>query len=102
MRARLTTQDQNDSAPYTKSQLDTLTRGRTRVRIPIGIQADGTLKGYGFNTQTCRDWEMIPVVHVKAQGSNPLYPLGYKDFILVFPAKSGINPVYAVINFRSL
>ncbi len=31
---------------------------------------------------------------------NPIYPPEYKDFILVFPADSGIKPLYIVMNVR--
>lgn len=141
-----------DSSLYTEEQLKSLKEGRTRVRLHIEQQADGTLKGYGYNTQKRRDWEMIPVVQFKAQGSqqvadfgggvtliwtpaatpadtlgipaleaapqapqiwiyppteqadnmivNPTHPPDYKDFILVFPADSGIKPLYIVMNVR--
>ena len=58
-----------DSSLYTEEQLQTLKEGRTRVRLHVEQQADGTLKGYGYNTQKRRDWEMIPVVQFVAQGS---------------------------------
>lgn len=48
-----------DSSLYTDEQLKSLKEGRTRVRLHIKQQADGTLKGYGYNTQKRRDWEMI-------------------------------------------
>lgn len=141
-----------DSSLYTDEQLKSLKEGRTRVRLHVEQQADGTLKGYGYNTQKRRDWEMIPVVQFKSQGSqqvadfgdgvtliwtpavdpsstsgipplegapqapqiwiyppteqadniivNPIYPPEYKDFILVFPADSGVQPLYIVMNVR--
>ncbi len=141
-----------DSSLYTDEQLKSLKEGRTRVRLHIEQQADGTLKGYGYNTQKRRDWEMIPVVQFKAQGSqqvadfgdgvtliwtpaanptdtlgipalegapqaphiwiyppteqadnmivNPIHPPDYRDFILIFPAGSGIKPLYIVMNVR--
>ncbi|MEG0558097.1 MAG: S-type pyocin domain-containing protein [Comamonas sp.] len=141
-----------DSSLYTTEQLSTLKQGRTRVRLHVEQQADGTLKGYGYNTQRRRDWEMVPVVQFVAQGEqqvadlgdgvtlmwtpavdptsatgippleaapqaphiwifppteqadniivNPIYPPEYKDFILVFPAGSGIRPLYIVISAR--
>lgn len=55
-----------DSSLYTDDQLKSLKTGRTRVRLHVEQQADGTLKGYGYNTQKRRDWEMIPVVHFVA------------------------------------
>ncbi|MCP1445969.1 hypothetical protein J3D54_005101 [Pseudomonas sp. GGS8] len=139
-----------DSSLYTEEQLKSLKEGRTRVRLHVEQQADGTLKGYGYNTQKRRDWEMIPVVRFKSQGSqqvadfgdgitliwtpavapfstsgippleagpqapqiwiyppteqadniivNPIYPPEYKDFILVFPADSGVQPLYVVVS----
>ncbi|WP_244657397.1 S-type pyocin domain-containing protein [Pseudomonas sp. CFBP 13719] len=141
-----------DSSLYTGEQLQSLKEGRTRVRLTVEQQADGTLKGYGYNTQKRRDWEMIPVVQFVAQGSqqvadfgdgvtliwtpaadpsstlgipalegapqapqvwiyppteqadniivSPIYPDAYKDFILVFPADSGVQPLYIVISAR--
>jgi hypothetical protein len=141
-----------DSSLYTEEQLHSLEKGRTRVRLHVEQQADGTLKGYGYNTQKRRDWEMIPVVRFKSQGSqqvadfgdgitliwtpavdpsstsgippletapqapqiwiyppteqadniivNPIYPPEYKDFILVFPADSGIKPLYIVLTLE--
>lgn len=141
-----------DSSLYTDDQLKSLKTGRTRVRLHVEQQADGTLKGYGYNTQKRRDWEMIPVVQFVAQGTqqvadfgdgvtliwtpavnptdtlgipaleaapqapqiwiyppteqadnmivDPIHPPDYKDFILVFPANSGINPLYIVMNVR--
>ena len=141
-----------DSSLYTEEQLKSLKEGRTRVRLHVEQQADGTLKGYGYNTQKRRDWEMIPVVQFVTQGSqqvadfgdgitliwtpvadpsstlgiptlegapqapqiwiyppteqadniivSPIYPDAYKDFILVFPADSGVQPLYIVMNIR--
>lgn len=141
-----------DSSLYTEEQLKRLKEGRTRVRLHVEQQADGTLKGYGYNTQNRRDWEMVPVVQFLARGSqqvadfgdgitliwtpatdpanaskipplegaplapqiwiypptpiadsiivNPIYPPEYKDFILVFPADSGIKPLYIVLNLE--
>jgi hypothetical protein len=141
-----------DSSLYTEEQLQSLKEGRTRVRLTVEQQIDGSLKGYGYNTQTRRDWEMIPVVQFVAQGSqqvadfgdgvtliwtpaadpsstsvipplegapqapqiwiypptqqadniivSPIYPAAYKDFILVFPADSGVQPLYIVMNVR--
>ncbi|WP_085710841.1 MULTISPECIES: S-type pyocin domain-containing protein [unclassified Pseudomonas] len=142
-----------DSSLYTEEQLQSLKKGRTRVRIHVEQQADGTLKGYGYNTQKRTDWEMIPVVQFNEQGSqqvadfgdgitliwtpavdpsstsgipplegapqapqiwiyppteqadniivSPIYPDAYKDFILVFPADSGVQPLYIVMSVRN-
>jgi hypothetical protein len=139
-----------DSALYTDEQLSTLKQARTRVRLRVEQQADGSLKGYGFYTGKNRDWEMVNVVQFIARGDrfvadlgegvellwtpavdgsdilgipaleaapqaphiwvypptkaadgilvNPVYPPEYRDFILVFPASSGVKPLYAVLN----
>ncbi|AUG01695.1 hypothetical protein CXQ81_14125 [Pseudomonas sp. 09C 129] len=55
-----------DSSLYTPEQLKALKEGRTRVRLHIEQQADGTLKGYGYNTEKRSDWEMIPVARFEA------------------------------------
>jgi hypothetical protein len=138
-----------DSSLYTEEQLRSLKEGRTRIRLQVEQQPDGSLKGYGYNTQKRPDWEMVPVVQFAAQGSrqvadfgngvtliwtpavdpsstsgipplegapqtpaiwiyppteqadkiivNPIYPPEYEDFILVFPADSGIKPLYIVL-----
>ncbi|WP_095128032.1 colicin E3/pyocin S6 family cytotoxin [Pseudomonas sp. Irchel s3h14] len=139
-----------DSALYTEDQLRALKQARTRVRLRVEQQADGSLKGYGFYTGKNRDWEMVDVVQFTLRGSqqvavlgdgveliwtpavdgsdilgipaleaapqaphiwvypptktadsiivNPVYPPEYKDFILVFPAGSGVSPLYVVIS----
>ena len=141
-----------DSSLYTEEQLKSLKEGRTRVRLHVEQQADGTLKGYGYNTQKRSDWEMVPVVQFVVQGTqqvadfgngitliwtpavdpsntlgipaleaapqvppiwiyppteqadniivDPIYPPEYKDFILVFPADSGIKPLYIVLTLE--
>lgn len=143
-----------DSSLYTEEQLESLEKGRTRVRLHVEQQPDGTLKGYGYNTQTRSDWEMIPVVKFVEQGTqqvanfgngatliwtpvvdpssttgipqlesapqtpqiwiyppteqadriivNPVYPPEYQDFILVFPADSGVQPLYVVLSRPAL
>jgi len=143
-----------DSALYTEEQLQSLETARTRVRLHVEQQPDGTLKGYGYNTQTRSDWEMIPVVQFVKQGAsyvadfgngstllwtpsvdssrgsaipplegapqvphiwiyppteqadkiivNPVYPPEYQDFILVFPADSGVQPLYVVLSRPTL
>ncbi|MFJ5254790.1 S-type pyocin domain-containing protein [Pseudomonas sp. NPDC088414] len=139
-----------DSALYTEDQLLALKQARTRVRLHVEQQADGSLKGYGFYTGRNRDWEMVDVVQFTARGNrfvadlgegieliwtpavdgsdilgipaleaapqaphiwvyppttaangilvNPVYPPEYRDFILVFPADSGVKPVYIVLS----
>ena len=140
----------SDSALYTEDQLLALKQARTRVRLHVEQQADGSLKGYGFYTGKNRDWEMVDVAQFTARGNrfvadlgegieliwtpavdgsdilgiptleaapqaphiwvypptkaadgilmNPVYPPEYRDFILVFPAGSGVRPVYIVLN----
>jgi len=139
-----------DSALYSDEQLRSLKQARTRVRLRVEQQADGSLKGYGFYTGRNRDWEMVDVVQFTARGNrfaadlgegieliwtpavdgsdvlgipaleaapqaphiwvypptkaadgilvNPVYPPEYRDFILVFPADSGVKPVYIVLS----
>ncbi|AMQ85981.1 MULTISPECIES: S-type pyocin domain-containing protein [Pseudomonas] len=139
-----------DSALYTEDQLLALKQARTRVRLRVEQQADGSLKGYGFYTGKNRDWEMVDVVQFAARDSrfvadlgegvelvwtpavdgsdilgipaleaapqaphiwvypptkaadgilvNPVYPPEYRDFILVFPAESGVRPLYIVVS----
>jgi len=65
-----------DSSLYTEEQLRSLKEGRTRIRLHIEQQADGSLKGYGYNTQKRPDWEMIPVMQFVAQGSRQVADFG--------------------------
>lgn len=139
-----------DSALYTEDQLRSLKQARTRMRLYVEPQADGSLKGYGFYTGSKPEWEMIDVIQFSQRGAqqvadfgdgveliwtpaidptntlgipplkgaphtpqiwifpptknadtiivNPIYPPDYKDFILVFPADSGVLPLYIVLN----
>ena len=141
-----------DGALYTEDQLRSLKHARTRIRLHVEVQADGTLKGYGYNTQNRRDWEIIPVVTFEPRNAqqiadfgnglkliwtpaanpadtlgiptleaapqapqmwifpqteaadriivSPIYPPEYQDFILVFPADSGIRPLYVVLSIN--
>lgn len=141
-----------DSALYTEDQLQTLKKARTRMRLHVEQQTDGTLKGYGYYTGTHRNWEMIDVIQFQPRGTqqvadfgdgveliwtpavnpgdtlgiptleaapqapqiwifpptdqadkiivDPIHPPDYRDFILVFPADSGIKPLYIVMNVR--
>lgn len=147
--ALVTQSSLGDSSLYTEDQLRALKQARTRVRLRVEQQADGSLKGYGFYTGKNRDWEMVDVVQFTLRGSqqvadlgdgveliwtpavdgsdilgipaleaapqaphiwvypptkaadsiivNPVYPPEYKDFILVFPADSGVKPIYVVV-----
>ncbi|QKS82869.1 colicin E3/pyocin S6 family cytotoxin [Pseudomonas bijieensis] len=139
-----------DSALYSEDQLRDLKQARSRMRLSVEQQADGSLKGYGFYTGQNRDWEMVDVVQFTPRADqfiadlgdgieliwtpainpsdtlgipaleaapqappiwiypptpmadsiivDPIYPPEYKDFILVFPADSGVRPVYVVLS----
>ncbi|WP_434675735.1 colicin E3/pyocin S6 family cytotoxin [Pseudomonas sp. D3-10] len=65
-----------DGSLYTEEQLRSLEKARSRVRLHVETQADGTLKGYGYNTQSRRDWEMIPVVTFQARGEQQVADFG--------------------------
>ncbi len=65
-----------DSALYTDEQLRTMKQGRTRVRIRVEQQSDGSLKGYGYNTQLRSDWETIPIVQFTPVGSQMVADFG--------------------------
>ncbi|TWC22613.1 S-type pyocin [Pseudomonas sp. SJZ085] len=140
----------DDSALYSEDQLRNLKQARSRMRLNIEQQADGSLKGYGFYTGQNRDWEMVDVVQFTPRADqfvadlgdgieliwtpatnpadtlgipaleaapqappiwiypptpmadsiivDPIYPPEYRDFILVFPADSGVRPVYVVLS----
>ena len=150
--ALVTPSSLGDSSLYSEDQLRSLKQARTRVRLRVEQQTDGSLKGYGFYTGKNRDWEMVDVVQFTLRGSqqvadlgdgieliwtpavdgsdilgipaleaapqaphiwvypptkaadsilvNPVYPPEFKDFILVFPAGSGVRPVYIVVSAR--
>lgn len=141
-----------DSALYSEDQLRNLKQARSRMRLSVEQQADGSLKGYGFYTGQNRDWEMVDVVQFTPRADqfiadlgdgieliwtpatnpsdtlgipaleaapqappiwiypptpmadsiivDPIYPPEYRDFILVFPADSGVRPVYVVVSVR--
>nr|WP_280640024.1 colicin E3/pyocin S6 family cytotoxin [Pseudomonas sp. RGM2987] len=141
-----------DSALYSEDQLRNLKQARSRMRLSIEQQADGSLKGYGFYTGQNRGWEMVDVVQFTPRADqfiadlgdgveliwtpatdpsdilgipaleaapqappvwiypptpmadsiivDPIYPPEYRDFILVFPADSGVRPVYVVLSVR--
>ncbi|AZE49666.1 Colicin E3 [Pseudomonas chlororaphis] len=89
-----------DSALYTPEQLDALKEGRTRVRLHLEQRPDGTLKGYGYNTQKQRDWEMVPVVRFVAKGQQQVADFGDGVTLIWTPAMdpsstSGIPPLEA-------
>ena len=65
-----------DGALYTEDQLRSLTKARTRLRLHIEPQADGSLKGYGFYTGKNPEWEMIDVVQFNQRGSQQVADFG--------------------------
>lgn len=65
-----------DGALYSEEQLRNLKQARTRLRLRVEQQADGSLKGYGFNTQGRREWEMIPVAEFEARDEQQVADLG--------------------------
>ncbi|WP_426618203.1 colicin E3/pyocin S6 family cytotoxin [Pseudomonas rustica] len=79
----------DDSALYTDEQLRRLEQARTRVRLRIEQQADGSLKGYGFYTGKNRDWEMVDVVQFTARGSQFIADLGEGVELIWTPAVDG-------------
>jgi hypothetical protein len=78
-----------DSALYTEEQLRGLQQARTRVRLRVEQQADGSLKGYGFYTGKYRDWEMVDVVQFSARGSEFIADLGEGVELIWTPAVDG-------------
>ncbi|WP_065615242.1 colicin E3/pyocin S6 family cytotoxin [Pseudomonas moraviensis] len=78
-----------DSALYTDEQLSTLKQARTRVRLRVEQQANGSLKGYGFYTGKNRDWEMVDVVQFTARGDRFVADLGEGVELLWTPAVDG-------------
>ena len=78
-----------DSALYTEDQLRTLKQARTRVRLQVEQQADGSLKGYGFYTGKNRDWEMVDVVQFTRRGSQQVADLGEGVELIWTPAVDG-------------
>ncbi|WP_419712922.1 colicin E3/pyocin S6 family cytotoxin [Pseudomonas sp. NFX224] len=78
-----------DSALYSEDQLRTLKQARTRVRLSVEQQADGSLKGYGFYTGKNRDWEMVDVVQIALRGSQYVADLGDGIELIWTPAEDG-------------
>lgn len=78
-----------DSALYSEDQLRALKQARTRVRLHIEQQADGTLKGYGFYTGKNRDWEMVDVVQIGLRDSQYVADLGEGIELIWTPAEDG-------------
>ena len=78
-----------DSALYSEEQLRALKQARTRVRLNVEQQADGSLKGYGFYTGKNRDWEMIDVVQFTLRGTQQVADLGDGVELIWTPAEDG-------------
>ncbi|RON55037.1 colicin E3/pyocin S6 family cytotoxin [Pseudomonas frederiksbergensis] len=78
-----------DSALYTEDQLRALKQARTRVRLRVEQQADGSLKGYGFYTGKNRDWEMVDVAQFELRGSQQVADLGDGVELIWTPAVDG-------------
>jgi hypothetical protein len=78
-----------DSALYNDEQLRSLKQARTRVRLHIEQQADGSLRGYGFYTGRNRDWEMVDVVQFTARGDLFVADLGEGIELIWTPAVDG-------------
>ncbi|PTS97057.1 colicin E3/pyocin S6 family cytotoxin [Pseudomonas sp. HMWF006] len=87
--ALLMPSNMGDSALYTEDQLLALKQARTRVRLRVEQQADGSLKGYGFYTGKNRDWEMVDVVQFKLRGSQFIADLGEGVELIWTPAVDG-------------
>jgi hypothetical protein len=83
------TPSRGDSALYTEDQLRTLKQARTRVRLQVEQQADGSLKGYGFYTGKNRDWEMVDVMQFTLRGSQQVADLGEGVELIWTPAVDG-------------
>ncbi|MBV6822556.1 colicin E3/pyocin S6 family cytotoxin [Pseudomonas sp. PD9R] len=75
-----------DSALYTEDQLRALKQARTRVRLTVEQQSDGSLKGYGFYTGKNRDWEMVDVVQITSRDSQYVADLGEGIELIWTPA----------------
>ncbi|WP_053150447.1 S-type pyocin domain-containing protein [Pseudomonas sp. P97.38] len=65
-----------DSSLYSEEQLRNLKQARSRMRLQIEQQADGSLKGYGYYTGQNRDWEMVDVVHLAPRADQYVADLG--------------------------
>ncbi|MGJ7514469.1 colicin E3/pyocin S6 family cytotoxin [Pseudomonas baetica] len=78
-----------DSALYSEEQLRALKQARSRMRLQVEQQADGSLKGYAFYTGTNLDWEMVDVVQIEARGSQFVADLGEGIELIWTPAVDG-------------
>ncbi|MGF0239185.1 colicin E3/pyocin S6 family cytotoxin [Rhodococcus sp. IEGM1300] len=78
-----------DSALYSEEQLRALNQARTRVRLNVEQQADGSLKGYAFYTGKNRSWEMVDVVQFTLRGTQQVANLGEGVELIWTPAVDG-------------
>lgn len=78
-----------DSALYSEKQLRALNQARTRVRLNVEQQADGSLKGYAFYTGKNRNWEMVDVVQFTLRGTQQVANLGEGVELIWTPAVDG-------------
>jgi hypothetical protein len=78
-----------DSALYSEDQLRALKQARSRMRLHVEQQADGSLKGYAFYTGKNRDWEMVDVVQIALRGSQYVADLGEGIELIWTPAVDG-------------
>ncbi|WP_433739085.1 colicin E3/pyocin S6 family cytotoxin [Pseudomonas putida] len=80
-----------DSALYTEEQLRALKQARSRMRLQVEQQADGSLKGYAFYTGKNLDWEMVDVVQIASRGSQYVADLGEGIELIWTPAVDGAD-----------
>ncbi|HEF4762515.1 TPA: S-type pyocin domain-containing protein [Pseudomonas putida] len=80
-----------DSALYTEEQLRALKQARSRMRLQVEQQADGSLKGYAFYTGTNLDWEMVDVVQIESRNSQYVADLGDGIELIWTPAVDGAD-----------
>ncbi|WP_433736777.1 colicin E3/pyocin S6 family cytotoxin [Pseudomonas putida] len=80
-----------DSALYTEEQLRALKQARSRMRLQVEQQADGSLKGYAFYTGKNLDWEMVAVVQIAPRGSQYVADLGEGIELIWTPAVDGAD-----------
>jgi len=87
--ALVTPSNLGDSSLYNEDQLRALKQARTRVRLRVEQQTDGSLKGYGFYTGKNRDWEMDDVVQFTLRDSQQVADLGDGIELIWTPAVDG-------------
>jgi hypothetical protein len=86
--ALVTQSSLGDSSLYTEDQLRALKQARTRVRLRVEQQADGSLKGYGFYTGSgVRPVYIVVSVRGKgtAEAGHTYHPAPETEDITAFP-----------------